>query len=210
MCQDQKDFNNEIKNIRHDLMLNEYPKEFVDSVMKPLRRKSSFLRYNITVIISYFKGISEKFRRIGNRFNARPIFKPKHKLRRILKKTGPVRDAQQTKQCVYSIPCYCGRCYIGETRRLVEVRIKEHKYNLTQGFLEKSKLVQHAYEEGHKICWNEAKVLQIGPNTTYRKYKESAHMSLLDHPISQPSLDISPIWTPVITAEVKRLQHSHV
>jgi hypothetical protein len=31
-------------------------------------------------------------------------------------------------------------------------------------------------------------------------------MSLLDHPISQPSLDISPIWTPVITAEVKKLE----
>jgi hypothetical protein len=31
-------------------------------------------------------------------------------------------------------------------------------------------------------------------------------MSLLDHPTSQPSLDISPIWTPVITAEVKELQ----
>jgi hypothetical protein len=28
-------------------------------------------------------------------------------------------------------------------------------------------------------------------------------MSLVDHPISQPSLDISPTWTPVITAEVK-------
>jgi hypothetical protein len=34
----QKDFNNEIKNIRHDLMLNEYPKEYVDSVMKPSAR----------------------------------------------------------------------------------------------------------------------------------------------------------------------------
>jgi hypothetical protein len=31
-------------------------------------------------------------------------------------------------------------------------------------------------------------------------------MSLLEHPISQPSLDISPIWTPIITAEVKKLQ----
>jgi hypothetical protein len=31
-------------------------------------------------------------------------------------------------------------------------------------------------------------------------------MSLLDHPISQSSSDISPIWAPVITAEVKELQ----
>jgi hypothetical protein len=48
---------------------------------------------------------------------------------------------------------------------------------MTQGLLEKSKLAQHAYEEGHIICWNEEKVLQIQPNTTYRKYKKSAHMS---------------------------------
>jgi hypothetical protein len=32
---------------------------------------------------------------------------------------------------------------------------------MTQGLLEKSKLVQRAYEEGHKMCWKEAKVLQI-------------------------------------------------
>jgi hypothetical protein len=40
-------------------------------------------------------------------------------------KTGPVRDAEQTKECVYSIPCYCDRCYIGETGRSLEVRMLE-------------------------------------------------------------------------------------
>jgi hypothetical protein len=75
---------------------------------------------------------------------------------------------------------------------------------VTQGLLQKSKLAQHAYEEGHKICLKEAKVLRIEPNTTNRKYKQSAHVSLLDHPISQPSLDISPIWTPIIAADVKK------
>jgi hypothetical protein len=76
-------------------------------------------------------------------------------------KTGPVRDAQQTKQYVYNIACDCGRCYIGETSRPSEVRVKEHKYNLTQGLLEKSKLAQHAYEEGHKICWKEARSYRL-------------------------------------------------
>jgi hypothetical protein len=38
--------------------------------------------------------------------------------------------------------------------------MKEHKYILTQRLLEKSELAPHAYE-GHKICWKEAKVLQI-------------------------------------------------
>jgi predicted GIY-YIG superfamily endonuclease len=123
-----------------------------------------------------------------------------------LMRAGPVRDAQQTKQCVYRTPCDCGRCYIGETSTPLEVHFKEHKYNLTQGLLQKSKVAQHVYKEGHKICWNEAKVLQFEPNTTYRKCNESSHMSLIDHPMSQPSLGMSPIWTPIITAEVQKLQ----
>jgi hypothetical protein len=191
-------------------MLSKYPKEFVQSVIKPLARNhpSSDTAYQGTAVIPYVKGTSEKFRRIRNRFHLRIIFKTKHTLRVTLLKTGPVRDAQQMKQRVYSIPRDCGRYYIRERNRTLQARIKEHKYNLTQGLLEKSKLAQHAYEEGHKICWNEAKLLRIEPNTKYMKYKESAHrpMSLLNYPMSQPSLDICLMWTPVITVEIKKLQ----
>jgi hypothetical protein len=97
-------------------MLNEYPKEFVDSVMKPLVRNhpTSDTVYQGTVVIPYVKSISEKFRHIGNHFSLRTIFKTKHALRWTMMETGPDRDAQQTKQCVYSIPCDCDRCYIGE------------------------------------------------------------------------------------------------
>jgi hypothetical protein len=59
-------------------------------------------------------------------------------------KTGPVRDAQQTKQCKYNIPRDCGRYYyIVETSKPSEVHNKEHKYKVTQGLLEKSKLAKH-------------------------------------------------------------------
>jgi predicted GIY-YIG superfamily endonuclease len=176
--------------------------------MKPSRssRSSSGTIYQDMVIIPHVKGISEKLEYTGNRFNVRTTFKTKHTLRGTLMETEPARDAQQKQQSVYSITCDCGRYYIGEISRPLEVRIKGHKYNLTQSLLGKSKLAQHVYENGHKIRWNEEKGLQIEPNITYRKHKESAHMSLLDHPICQPSLDISPIWTPVITAEVRKPQ----
>jgi hypothetical protein len=94
-----------------------------------------------SVYILYVKGISEKFKRTGNRYNIRTIFKTKHKLRSSLMKTRPERDPQQTARCVYSIPCECGRSYIGETGRLLAVRLHEHKHNLKEGLLEKSKLV---------------------------------------------------------------------
>jgi hypothetical protein len=64
------------------------------------------------------------------------------------------------------------------------------------------KLAQHANEEGHRVGWDEARILEIESNSRYRKYKESAHMACLTNPISQPSLDISPIWIPLICDEV--------
>jgi hypothetical protein len=59
--------------------------------------------YKGTIIIPYVKRTSEKFRLTGKRFNVRTIFKTKHTLRGAVTKTGPVRDAQQPKQCVYNI-----------------------------------------------------------------------------------------------------------
>jgi hypothetical protein len=82
---------------------------------------------------------------------------------------------------------------------LTMVRLREHRHSLQQDLLEKSKLAQHAYEEGHRVGWDDARVLEIESNSRYRKYKESAHMACLINPVSQPSLDISPIWIPFIS-----------
>jgi predicted GIY-YIG superfamily endonuclease len=139
------------------------------------------------------KGVSEKFKHIGNRYNIRTIFKTRHTLRSSLMKTRTERDPLQKAQCIYCIPCECGRNYIGETDRPLSMRLWQHRHNLQQGLLEKSKLAQHAYEESHRVGWDDAKILDIERNSRCRKYKESAHMACSTNPISQPSLDISPI-----------------
>jgi hypothetical protein len=66
------------------------------------------------------------------------------------------RDPQQAAQCVYSIPRDCGRSYIGETGRPIAVRFREDRHHLKEGLLEKTKLAQHAYEEGHRVLCDEA------------------------------------------------------
>jgi hypothetical protein len=73
------------------------------------------------------KGVSEKFIHMGNRYNIRTIFKTKHTLRRSLTKTRLERDPQQMAQCSYSIPCECGRSYIGETGRPLAMQLHEHR-----------------------------------------------------------------------------------
>jgi hypothetical protein len=84
------------------------------------------------------------------------------------------------------------------------VRIGEHRHNLKLGLLETSKLAQHAYEEDHRVVWDRARVLDVENNSRFRKYKESAHMACSTNPISQPSLDISPICIPLIGEEISK------
>jgi hypothetical protein len=54
----------------------------------------------------------------------------------------------------------------------------------------------------YKVVWDEAKILDIESHDKYRKYEEAAHMASSIEPISQPSLDISPIWISIISNEV--------
>jgi hypothetical protein len=56
------------------------------------------------------------------------------------------------------------------------------------GLVKKSKLAQLAYKEG----------------------KESPHVSLVAHLISQTILDVAPIWTLIIEEEISKLKLSPV
>jgi hypothetical protein len=77
-----------------------------------VRIKASGISY-----IPYMKGVSKKFKHIGNQYNIAMTFKTKHTLVGSLMKTWLERDPQQIAQCAYSIPCECGKRYIGKTDR---------------------------------------------------------------------------------------------
>jgi hypothetical protein len=40
----------------------------------------------------------------------------------------------------------------------------EHRQNLKGGLPEKSKLPQHAYKEGYRVVWDQARTLEIESN----------------------------------------------
>jgi hypothetical protein len=59
------------------------------------------------------------------------------------------------------------------------MRFREHRHNLQQGLLKKSKLAQQTYEEGRRLGWDDAKILEIESSSMYRKYKESDHLACI-------------------------------
>ena len=104
-----------------------------------------------TVSILYNRGLSEKLRRII----IRTVFRSTTTLRRSLTKVTPQTTKEQTKNCIYDIPCSCGRLYKGETGRPLAVRLEEHRKATIRGETLKSGVAEHAWSEGdHRPAWH--------------------------------------------------------
>jgi hypothetical protein len=86
--------------------------------------------------ILYVKGVSEKFRHIGNRYDIKTVFKTRNTLRNSLMRTRPISSPQKTVDCICSIACECGRSYTEETGILWPAGLGEHKENMEIGHVE--------------------------------------------------------------------------
>ena len=70
-----------------------------------------------------------------------------------------------------------GQVYIGETKRRLETRLKEHRDACEKGMMEKSAVAEHAWENHHPIDWEETTVLDRGRGQELL-LKEALHIQM--------------------------------
>jgi hypothetical protein len=96
------DLAHEVNNLKHHLQLSGSPTKLINTVINNTGGNNR-LRNEVkpigSVVIPCVKGISEKFKGIGNRY-IKTIFKTKHTLRDTLMRTRPVSDPQLTAHCI--------------------------------------------------------------------------------------------------------------
>ena len=90
-----------------------------------------------------------------------------------LPKLKGIDEEKKKKNVVYSIPCMnCEKVYIGETSRLKETRLKEHKANI-RTLSSDSKLVEHILKHKHEFDFSNAETLACESNWRRRVIEES-------------------------------------
>jgi hypothetical protein len=132
ICRERQDLAHEVNDLKHDFELNGFPPKLINTDINNTggdNRLRNEVKPIGSVVIPYVKGISEKCKRVGNRYNIRTVFKTNHILRDTFMRTRPMNDPQRTAQCIFNIPYECGGSYVGETGRPLSVRIGEHKLN---------------------------------------------------------------------------------
>ena len=97
------------------------------------------------------------------------VFKLETMLRSQLVQPKDAVDPAKQDGVVYRIPCECSKVYIGETRRPMQDRIKEHHWDIWLACIKTSAVSEHAHNTGHKPLWNEVKFIDHDPYYyTYR------------------------------------------
>ena len=152
------------------------------------------------VVMSYVAGMSEDNRCVCRKFNIRVVFMSRRTLRSMLTKVKDTLPLGKQSNVVYRIPGSCGQVYIWETKRRLETRLKEHRDACERGMMEKSAVVEHAWENHHLIDWEETTVLDHGRGQELL-VKEALHiqMTLSEERFNQDGgLEVPGCWIAVM------------
>ena len=101
--------------LRHNLHRNNCPERITSAPRNLDRRIEDNTRKLITVYLPYVKGLAERIQKIRCPYDIRTVFTSGLTLQRYLFRVKPPTEFNMIKNCVYSIPCSCGKIYKGET-----------------------------------------------------------------------------------------------
>lgn len=165
-----------LEKIKSYLIKNNYPLSLIRKILynnRPMTQQQH-QQHNIKYYkIPYIKNLSEHLSRILGTETIKVAFKNDNTLKKIYTNTKDKTPDHSKSNVIYKIPCKnCNKCYIGQTRRYLETRLKEHKNNIKPSNLLRSNhdnetaLVTHT-RDGHSFAFDDVKI--IGQQTNLKK-----------------------------------------
>ncbi|XP_074026482.1 uncharacterized protein [Leptinotarsa decemlineata] len=199
LCNMEEGLEKELDIIKNDLQRNGYSKAMVEKTLaiRQQEPRKEEKPSQPVLALPYIRGLSERIKRIGSKYNIRTCFRSGNTIRSSLTKTRPPNADCDSKNCIYLIPCECGKSYIGETKRPSNVRTAEHKKHTQRGETSKSGIADHVWTHQHNIEWSQAEISHREEHWFRIKFKEAAYM-LSNNIFRQASVEILNICKPII------------
>lgn len=98
------------------------------------------------VVIPYIHKISHSLKKVGSRYNIPVVFSAPLRLKQVCSRIEVRAEGHPKRECrkkhakpfvrccegvVYKIPLSCNKCYVGQTGRCLNDRLREHNYSLS-------------------------------------------------------------------------------
>ena len=89
--------------------------------------RTPLLKTNLLLLSHTFRAYQKKIKRVFNKYGVATVFKPHQTLRQLLVAPKDKPREVDKSGVVYRVPCKeCDRVYVGETKRTLGERLKEH------------------------------------------------------------------------------------
>ncbi|XP_068918321.1 uncharacterized protein [Tenebrio molitor] len=136
----------ELKHIKWALKCNGFSDRDIRFARK-VRQHTEQQTYQKFACLPYVQGVTDRIRKILEKRNIGTRFTTEKKISQILPTPKDKLPLFQSEG-IYKVECLCGKCYIGQTGRSIQCRLKEHSRAIKQYDKEKSALAEHKFEDG--------------------------------------------------------------
>ena len=142
-------------------------------------------------------GLSENISSSCRGLSVRVSFSSRFTLRSSLTKPKDPIPPWDKTGVIYSVPCCCGRPYIGETGRSLKTRLSEHKRAVRIG---DSRNAISFHVNSNYIEWEKSLVLASESNLQRRKLREALLICKTPNNINtDPGAQLNSTWTTLIS-----------
>jgi len=151
--------------------------------------------------IPYIKSISETFLPIARKYRFDIAYTIPNTLSRYIIRGKDKIDSMSQNDCVYKISCSnCDTCYVGQTKRRLETRLKEHKSDIKKKNGMLSVVSNHRLECNHEMNWSGVAILDKESSYVKRIVSEMVHIKRQSNCLNKQSdTDLLPdAYLPII------------
>ncbi|CAH2086613.1 unnamed protein product [Euphydryas editha] len=161
------------------------------------RRKKTATVERQPAVLPYVKGVTDKIGYILKRASIKTYYKPPTKISQLLPSVKcqiPLQDAG-----VYKLDCECGLSYIGQTKRSIETRVKEHIADMKHQRSTKSAVYQHTQQgTNHYIRFDKPQILAKEHRFLPRMIREAIEIKKHPNFNREDGWNVPPAWEPVL------------
>ena len=128
--------------------------------------------------VTYIEGLSERLNKICSKRNINVVYSVKNQNNyKLIIKGKDNLPKNDRINLVYKIECdNCPTVYVGQTKRKISSRIREHFNNISHRSQQISVVSEHRLDKNHDFRWNDVKILDIEPNWKKRLISEMIHI----------------------------------